>query len=201
MPGSARRALAAMTLHRHLQRGRLHRRPAVHAQTRGQSAEGEGGVVGRGSKDGCIRPTSLSSPDSVQDTALVGITDPIMGKQRAGASIGKPRYDPELELAKEKNRGERWKQIIGFGGWAALLATSALPLYVVYLMVRDLAGKNTVASFGITASVTLAGVAAVVKVLFDRAKMKRQARELTDLRTRCAELEDQLESIKAKRIS
>jgi hypothetical protein len=109
---------------------------------------------------------------------------------------------PEVQREREIRSAERWLTVIKFGGWAVIVAASVLPMRWVYYCVKELAGKDTKASFGFTLTVSIAGAVAIIKVLLDVAKMKKQTQELVRLRERCANLEKQLSDRKStKRLS
>jgi hypothetical protein len=59
------------------------------------------------------------------------------------------------------------------------------------LATKELAGKETKFTFGFTLTISLIGVAAVLKVIFAQIKIVQQARELERLRKRCDSLEQE----------
>ncbi|HEY8668563.1 MAG TPA: hypothetical protein VIL86_18090 [Tepidisphaeraceae bacterium] len=61
----------------------------------------------------------------------------------------------------------------------------------LFLATKELAGKETKASFGLTITFSLAGVAAAIKAVTGHIKLKKQGVELVRLRERCKILEEQ----------
>lgn len=82
--------------------------------------------------------------------------------------------------------------IVPYIGRSIVVVSFSAPLYVVFRAVEALAGKSTTASFGITASIALAGLGALGKIWSDHRKMSEQSAELKRLRERCDALEAQL---------
>lgn len=114
------------------------------------------------------------------------------GPRRQPSRRTAPALGVEEEARRELRRAERLELLATALGRSCVILSTSWPIYWIYRAVDALAGKSTVASFGITGTVTVAGLGAVVKMLSDRAKMKEQASELVRLRARCELLEKQV---------
>lgn len=76
------------------------------------------------------------------------------------------------------------------------ILAGALPLYMVRLMMQDIAGKTTTVSLGITLTAAVTGAAGLWKIIAGRVKMNRQGKELTRGRTRIETLEAEIRGLK-----
>jgi hypothetical protein len=111
------------------------------------------------------------------------------------AGLGKKREKADSKVESSglpADAALRWKFyesiVLNLTKIGCILA-SALPLWMLYLCAREVAGKQTGINMGVTWTVSLAGVAAAIKAYWLHHKMGRQREELIRLRERCRILE------------
>ena len=105
------------------------------------------------------------------------------------APTRKPRISRELELMRERNRARLRLLLIRssfrYGlPWVAaviIIAVSPLPLRYIYLSVQSLAGKQTSLSVGLTASLSLYGVASTITAIVALRRARKFQRRVHEL--------------------
>lgn len=102
------------------------------------------------------------------------------------------KFPPDIaeKIDAEKRRTQVVLSIVHHSAIAVWIAASALPIWVVAIAVKEFAGRETKVNIAVTAVLTLAGVAGVVRAWFLGASLKAKDRELIRLRERCKILEE-----------
>lgn len=106
----------------------------------------------------------------------------------------KGQHKSPIVRTAEENRqifANRQAIIKGFTVVFSIIAVAA-PLYVVYLAAKELAGKTTTISLGLTVAISGTAIAIAIKALTATRKMTKQGEELIRVRARCEVVEEQL---------
>jgi hypothetical protein len=105
---------------------------------------------------------------------------------------GKPSSKADVQIERERQLGAMRLSMIRATGTVGSILASALPLKWIYLATAELAGKETKLTFRLSATISLVGIAAILKAITGHFKIKQQSRELVRLRDRCNTLERQV---------
>lgn len=99
-----------------------------------------------------------------------------------------------VELARVHSRMNLWLAVINGLSTALTVASFGIPLYLVYLTVGELAGKNTQVSpaTAYTVAAMVGGSSGLAVFVGGWAKYNAQRKELIRLRERIARLEERL---------
>lgn len=81
-------------------------------------------------------------------------------------------------------------QLLRYIGWGCLLLIVCVPLQIIREIVSDLAGKDTRVTIGLVCTMSVLGVAAIIKAWFSGKKSREQSEELVRLRERVKVLEE-----------
>jgi hypothetical protein len=106
----------------------------------------------------------------------------------ATASRATNKHD--VEIARLRSHGETLRALANRGGWALVVAASALPVWMLHGVVQPLAGRNTHVDASFVISLTVV-VSVVVNVAQGALAFSRQS-ELRRLRRRISDLEPSL---------
>jgi hypothetical protein len=109
----------------------------------------------------------------------------------------------DVSMEKARQWGAARLTFIRWAGLIGAIWISNYPIKWLYLMARELAGKETKVSLGISIVVSVAGVATLIKIATGFNKAKKQTGELVRLRERCNILEKQvsdLQKLLAKKV-
>lgn len=103
-----------------------------------------------------------------------------------------------VEFARIHGRVHLWEMVISGATSVLTVASFGIPLYLVYLTVGELAGRNTQVSPGVAYTVAgmVGGSSGLAVVVSGWAKFSNQRKELIRLRERIAKLEGRLKKKK-----
>jgi hypothetical protein len=93
-------------------------------------------------------------------------------RPRRPARATRNALDLELLLLKERNATQTRDLVIRCFTMLIGLAISPFPLRYVYYSIKELAGKDTHFSMGVTATLSLYGVAATIKAAYSASRAK-----------------------------
>ena len=93
-------------------------------------------------------------------------------------------------------RAEQWGRFRVHSVWAIASVSgiwvSQYPLQWLSLCAKELAGRDTKISLGVTITLSVVGMAATIAAITGHVKLKRQSQQLIDLRGRCRGLEGRI---------
>jgi hypothetical protein len=122
------------------------------------------------------------------------------------AAMGSQTAYPETRKITKNDvdfeRAEQWGRfrVSCVRGIAAVtgLYVSQFPLRWLAYCIKDLAGKQTTVSFGLTITLSVYGVASLLTIITGARKLNRQKRQLIDLRERSGRLEGHLAELRRR---
>jgi hypothetical protein len=105
-----------------------------------------------------------------------------------GRQSGRSNVPARVREAQIAARTEIMLSAIPWIGWAALVVLTYIPLQAVQPMIDDLAGKDTNVTMSVSLSIAI-NVVLAGTFFVQKARMKRQQRELIRLRGRLEEID------------